>query len=88
LVERLIQRHSTTPLFAAAYGKSKVGLEDFKQGLIREHGFTEDGSGAGHRSDRCHQAWNRIARMVDDPHLKSQMDVVGRSSSPSRGLRR
>jgi hypothetical protein len=79
LVERLIQRHTTTPLFAGAYGKSKVELEDFKQGLIREHGFTETAAERTTAQIAAHQAWNRIARMVDDPNLKSQMDVVGRS---------
>lgn len=79
LVERLIQRHSTTPLFAAAYGKAKVGLEDFKQGLIHESGLSEAAAERATATAAAEQAWHRIARMVDDPHLKSQMDVVGRS---------
>lgn len=78
MVERLIQRHSTSPLFAASYAKSKVGLEDFKQGLIAQ-GFSKEAAERTVSSIAAHQGWERVARMLDDPHMKSQMDVVGRS---------
>lgn len=78
MVERLIQRHSTAPLFAAAYGKSKVALEDFKSGLI-EQGLSKEAAERATASIAAHQAWERVARMLDDPHMKSQLDVVGRS---------
>jgi hypothetical protein len=79
MVERLIQRHSTSPLFAAAYGKSKVELNTLKQVLIDEAGISEPAAERTAAVMAADQAWSRIARMVDDPHLKSQMDVVGRS---------
>lgn len=78
LVERLIQRHATSPLFAAAYGDAKVGLERFKQGLI-DNGLSEESAERVAQVHAAGQAWARIARMVDDPRMKSQMDVVGRS---------
>lgn len=78
-VERLIQRHATSPLFGAAYGEAKVGLEGFKQALIHESGLSEEAAERTAAVMAAQQAWSRVARMLDDPHMKSQVDVVGRS---------
>ena len=77
LVERLIQRHSTTPLFAAAYGRARKDLESFKT-VLMDNGMSDAAAERAVQDAAAHQAWHRVARMVDDPHLKSQIDVVGR----------
>jgi len=78
LVERQIQRNATSPFYAAAYAKSRVSLEGFKQKLI-EGGLTDEAAERSVQNVAGMQGWNRIALMVDDPRMKSQMDVVGRS---------
>lgn len=78
LVERFIQRHLTSPLHSAAYLDAKAGLEGYKASLIAD-GIGEDAAQQITAELANRQAWARVARMVDDPRLKLQMDVVGRS---------
>lgn len=78
LVERPIQRNVTAPMFGSAYAKSRVALEPWKRSLV-EGGLSEDAAEKIVRDMAVHQGWSRIARLVDDPHMKSQLDVVGRS---------
>ena len=78
LVERNIQRNATGPLFAGAYAKAKVGLKDYKAALV-SGGFSEPAAERMTAEIAAQQAWDRIALMVDDPALKMQMDVTGRS---------
>ena len=77
LVERLIQRHTTTPLFAGAYADAKVGLEPYKANLIKG-GMSAETAERAAANLAASTAWTRIARMVDDPAMKSQMDIAGR----------
>lgn len=78
MVERPIQRITTAPMFTAAYARSKVSLEATKARLI-EDGITEDTAEAMVRHWAQGQAWERVRRMVDDPVMKTQLDIVGRN---------
>jgi hypothetical protein len=77
LVERPIQRHVTSPLFTAAYADAKIGLADFKTALMKG-GLPEEAAEHATANAAASQAWTRIARMVDDPGMRSQMDIAGR----------
>lgn len=77
LVEIPIQRHATAPLFTAAYAQAKVGLEALKARWIEE-GISEPAAERMTAEIAAGQGWARVARMLDDPHMKMQMDIVGR----------
>jgi hypothetical protein len=78
VIEQNIQRMLTAPMFGAYYAKEKVALGDLKQALM-DGGLSETAAEGAARDMAVHRAWNGIAKMIDDPHLKSQLDVVGRS---------
>lgn len=78
LVERLINRTTTAPMFMAAYGEEKVALAGWRTQL-EGAGLSKEAANQAARELAMQSAWNRIALMVDDPQLKSQMDVVGRN---------
>lgn len=78
MVERLIQRTTTAPMFAAAYAEEKKLLKPLLSHWA-EQGLSPEAADAAGREIAVQRAWERIALMVDDPQLKTQMDIVGRN---------
>lgn len=78
LVEIPIQRHATGPLFHAALIDSKLGLNQTLIPKLVSEGFSKESANKLAWDIAAGQAWQRVARMLDDPHMKTQLDVVGR----------
>lgn len=77
LVERQIQRHATAPMHGAAYLHVIKDLRPMKAEFIAG-GLSEESASKLVASYADQAAWQRVARMMDDPALKMQMDIVGR----------
>lgn len=78
LIESPIQRHTTTPMFAAAFANSKAAMSGWEARLV-EGGLSPEAADRISTVAATQQAWSRVARMVDDFKMRSQLDVVGRS---------
>ncbi len=76
-VERPIQRTTTAPLFGAAYVDEKIALKGFQKQIAEQLG--EEAANNTVKGIATQRAWERVALMVDDPQLKSQMDIIGRN---------
>ena len=76
-VERPIQRTTTAPLFGAAYIDEKIALKSFQKQIAEQLG--EEAADTAVKGIATQRAWERVALMVDDPQLKSQMDIIGRN---------
>lgn len=78
IVEKPITRWSTMPIFLANYGKERHLAEAWEQTLV-------DGGLSAKAADHAAQeigmdaAWTRTMKYIDDPGLRTQMDVVGRN---------
>lgn len=78
LVERPLVRTTIKPIFFAAYGEEKVALLGHRAALEAQ-GLTAEAANNVVREMAMMNAWERVALMVDDPQLKSQLDIVGRN---------
>lgn len=78
LVETPIQRHATLPLFRAATVDAKLGLNDGFRAHLIDAGMNPETADRITWDIAAGQGWQRVARMLDDPHMKTQLDIVGR----------
>jgi hypothetical protein len=78
LVERPIARMSSLPIFGANYGKERVLLARAEKELV-DGGMTPVAADRWAQDLAMKRAWSRTAKQIDDPTLRTQMDVVGRN---------
>ncbi|HZY33196.1 MAG TPA: hypothetical protein VFE75_05490 [Rhodanobacter sp.] len=78
LVENAIARVSSLPIFTANYAKSRVLLRSWEQRAI-EGGLTPEAADREAMNIAMQMAWQRTANKIDDPTLRTHMDIVGRN---------
>lgn len=78
LVEKPIARISSMPIFLANYGKTRVFMEGWERELVRG-GLTKDAADKAATEISMQMAYQRTLKYIDDPTLRTQMDVVGRN---------
>lgn len=79
LVTRPAERMTSMPAFWGNYAKARVQMQDLEAKLIEDGHYDPETVDQllMHRAIR--QAWIRTEATVDDPGLKTQLDVVGRN---------
>lgn len=78
LVEKPINRISTMPIFLSNYGKMRVFLEPHEAELVAG-GVSKEAADATTREIAMQMAMTRTLKYIDDPTLRTAMDVTGRN---------
>lgn len=78
LIEKPIARISSMPIFLANYGKTRAFMADWEQQLV-DGGMTPGAANRAATDIGMHMAFNRTLKYIDDPTVRTQMDVVGRN---------
>lgn len=81
LVERPLQRLTTSPVFMANYTIARRGLNKNVEELIQQ-GFTPEAADNFARELATKNAWVKSEQLIDDPGQKTQFDVIARNMFP------
>jgi len=81
MVERLLQRTTTSPVFLANYADARVGLNAAVDRMV-ERGLSQTAAENMAKELSIRQAWIKTERLVDDPGQKAQFDIITRNIFP------
>jgi hypothetical protein len=81
LVERPLQRTTSSPVFLANYAIARKGLNKQVEQLVAE-GFSEEAANNFAKELSTRNAWIKTEQLIDDPGQKTQFDVVARNIFP------
>jgi hypothetical protein len=79
MVTRPAERMTSMPAFWNNYVHARVESADLERQLVEEHGYTAETADRALMMRAIRQSWVRTEATVDDPGLKTQIDVVGRN---------
>ena len=79
MVTRPAERMTSMPAFWGNYAKARVQMSDLESKLIEDGNYDKQTVDQLLMQRAIRQAWIRTEATVDDPGLKTQMDVVGRN---------
>lgn len=78
LIERPIQQLSRNPIYLINFVRAKRNLAGYADRLV-EQGIARPQAEAIFRSTAGEQAFHATVKQVDNPELRTQMDVIGRN---------
>lgn len=81
LVERPLQRTTTSPVFLANYANARYGLNADVEAMV-EQGISREAAESLAKEVAVRNAWIKTETTVDDPGQKSQFDIVARNIFP------
>lgn len=81
MVERPLQRTTSSPVFLANYADARVALNPTVDQLVGQ-GISRVAAENLAKEISIKNAWIRTENLIDDPGLKSQFDVVARNIFP------
>lgn len=81
MVERPLQRTTSSPVFLANYAKARRGLNTTVDQLV-EQGISREAANAMAKELSVRNAWIKTEQLIDDPGQKSQFDIVARNMFP------
>jgi hypothetical protein len=81
LVERPLQRTTSSPVFLANYAIARKGLNKQVDQLIAE-GFSPEAANNFAKDLSIKNAWIKTEQLIDDPGQKTQFDVLARNMFP------
>lgn len=82
MVERPLQRTTSSPVFMANYADARVGLNKFVEDMVANHGVSRTAAEYQARELAIKQAWIKTEQLIDDPGQKAQFDIVARNMFP------
>lgn len=78
MVERPIARISSMPIFLSNYGKMRAFMEGWEETLVKG-GMSKEAADNAARNIAMNMSWHRTLQSIDDPTVRTQMDLVGRN---------
>lgn len=78
LIEKPIARISSMPIFLDNYGRARVFAKGWETALL-EGGMSPEAANRAATDFAMQTAFRRTLKYIDDPTLRTQMDVVGRN---------
>jgi len=82
MVERPLQRTTSSPVFLANYAIERKGLNTQVQQMMAEAGISEEAANALAKELATRNAWIKTEQLIDDPGQKAQFDVIARNMIP------
>jgi hypothetical protein len=81
MVERPLQRTTSSPVFLANYAIARKGLNPQVEQMV-EAGISRESAEALAKDLSIRNAWVKTEQMIDDPGQKTQFDVIARNMFP------
>jgi len=81
LVERPLQRTTSSPVFMANYAEARMGLNSTVENMVSQ-GVSRDAANELAKEAAIKNSWVKTETMIDDPGQKSQFDIVARNFFP------
>ena len=81
MVERPLQRTTTSPVFLANYAIARKGLNREVERLVK-NGIDREAADGLAKELSIRNAWVKSEQMIDDPGQKTQFDVISRNMFP------
>ncbi len=81
MVERTLQRTTSSPVFLANYAIARRGLNKQVDQMVTE-GFSREAAENLAKDLSTRQSWIKTEQLIDDPGQKTQFDVIARNMIP------